>query len=90
MANPLSGQELTFPLAFDLRIIYVLAGGATIREDLETILERRGVKWSLMQGDAKPGATYGRFGVRLTMTSREQMYSTYEEIGKLDYIKTVI
>ena len=83
-------RELAFPIGFDLRIIYVLAEGATIREDLERILAARGVKWTLMQGDAKPDAKYGRFGVRLTMESREQMYATYEDIGKLGYVKTVI
>ncbi len=90
MASALGGQELIFPQSFDLRLIYVLAEGATIREDLERILAGRGVSWSLMQGEAKPGAKYGRFGVRLTMESREQMYSTYEEIGALSYIRTVI
>lgn len=90
MADPFQGQALEFPVSFDLRTIYVLAEGATIREDLERILVARGVRWTLMQGDAKPGAKYGRFGVRLTMGSREQMYATYEDIGKLSYVKTAI
>jgi len=90
MADPLAGHTLVFPVAYDLRLIYVLAEGATIREDLERILAERGVAWTLMQGDAKPGAKYGRFGVRLTMQSREQMYATYEDIGKLPYVKTAI
>jgi putative lipoic acid-binding regulatory protein len=90
MADIFQGHELEFPISFDLRIIYVLADGAAIREDLERILATRGVRWTLMQGDAKPGAKYGRYGVRLTMTSREQMYATYEDIGKLPYIKTAI
>jgi putative lipoic acid-binding regulatory protein len=86
----LSGQELAFPIKFDLRIIYVLAEGGTIREDLVKILAEREVVWTLMQADAKEGAKYGRFGVRLTMESREQMYGTYEDIGKLGYVKTAI
>jgi hypothetical protein len=86
----LSGEELSFPIHFDLRIIYVLAEGGTIREDLERILAERGVAWTLMQADAKEGAKYGRFGVRLRMDSREQMYATYEDIGKLTYVKTAI
>jgi hypothetical protein len=48
------------------------------------------VKWTLMQDDAKPGAKYGRFGVRLTIASRDQMYGTYQDIGKLAYVKTAI
>jgi putative lipoic acid-binding regulatory protein len=90
MADSINGKELAFPVDYDLRLIYVLAEGASIREDLERILAARGVGWTLMQGDAKPGAKYGRFGVRLTMTSREQMYGTYEDIGKLRYVKTAI
>jgi hypothetical protein len=90
MADIFQGQELEFPISFDLRIIYILAEGAGIRDDLERILAERGVAWTMMQGDAKPGAKYGRFGVRLVMESREQMYATYEDIGRLPYIKTAI
>ncbi len=87
---PFEKAELAYPISFDLRLIYVLAEGSAIREDLERILAERGVDWTLMQGDAKPGAKYGRFGVRLTMASREQMYGTYEAIGALGYVKTAI
>jgi hypothetical protein len=90
MSDAFQGTELQFPQSFDLRVIYILAEGSTIQADLECILAARGVVWTLMQGDAKPGATYGRFGVRLTMVSREQMYGTYEDIGKLPYVKTAI
>jgi hypothetical protein len=90
MADSINGEELDFPVTFDLRLIYLLEGGGSVREDLERILEARGVAWTLMQGEAKEGAKYGRFGVRLTMTSREQMYGTYGDIGRLSYVKTAI
>jgi hypothetical protein len=90
MVDPLKGKELVFPISFELRLVYVLAEGGAIRRDLEHILAARGVKWTLMQGDAKPGAKYGRFGVRLTMASREQLYGTYQDIGGLAYVKTAI
>lgn len=90
MADILAGQEIAYPLSFDLRIIYILAEGDSIREDLERILAERGVAWTLMQGEAKPEAKYGRFGVRLSMESREQMHGTYEDIGKLAYVKAAI
>ncbi len=90
MADSIYGEALNFPVSYDLRLIYIQAEGQPIREDLERILRSRGVEWSLMQGDAKEGAKYGRFGVRLTMTSREQMYRTYEDIGKLAYVRTAI
>ena len=86
----LSGQELSYPIGFDLRIIYILAQGAQIREDLVRILAERDVAWTLMQDNANEGATYGRFGVRLVMQSREQMYATYEDLGRLAYVKAVI
>ena len=84
------GAELEFPVTFDLRIIYVLAEGGAIQDDLERIYAERGVKCNLIQGIAKPGAKYGRMGSRLTFASREQMYATYADIGKLPYVKTAI
>lgn len=84
------GAQIEFPVTFDLRTIYVLETGATIVEDLEAIYARLGVQCAMTQGIAKPGAKYGRMGSRLTFTSREQMYATYEAIGKLPYIKAAI
>lgn len=86
----LSGAQLEFPVTFDLRIIYVLAEGATIVEDLEAVYAAQGVSCAMIQGIAKPGAKYGRMGSRLTFTSRDQLYATYAAIGKLPYVKTAI
>lgn len=90
ISTALAGAQIDFPVTFDLRVIYVLSQGGTIQDDLEAIYKGLGVHCSLMQGVAKPGASYGRFGSRLTFTSREQMYATYEAIGKLPYIKTAL
>ncbi|MDP3179605.1 MAG: hypothetical protein Q8M76_16985 [Spirochaetaceae bacterium] len=87
---PTDGPELVFPVTFDLRIIYVLANGATIIDDLEKLYASMGVPCSLIQGIAKPGARYGRMGSRITLSSREQMYALYGEIGKLPYVKAAI
>lgn len=84
------GAELEFPVQFDLRIIYVMAEGATIVEDLEAIYKRLNVSCAMIQGVHKPGAKYGRMGSRLRFETREQMYATYEAIGKLPYVKTAI
>jgi len=81
---------MNFPVTFDLRIIYVLADGAEIQSDLEAIYARLGVECSLMQGMAKPGAKYGRFGSRVTISNRVQFYAVYAEIGKLPYVKAAL
>jgi len=89
-AGPFGGAELAFPVTFDLRIIYLLAGGESIQADLELLFERMSVPCSLMQGLAAPGAKYGRFGCRVTLDSRERMYALYAELGKLPYVKAAI
>jgi putative lipoic acid-binding regulatory protein len=89
-SRPFGDVELAFPVTFDLRIIYVLARGATIQPDLERIFHKLDVPCSLMQGLATPGAKYGRWGSRITLSNREQMYALYAEIGKLPYVKTAI
>ncbi|MFZ4617864.1 MAG: hypothetical protein ACOYM2_16915 [Rectinemataceae bacterium] len=86
----LTGAELEFPLTFDLRMIYLKDEGSTIVEDLEAIYKAREVSCAMIQGIGIPGSKYARMGSRLTFTSREQMYGTYEDIGKLPYIKSAI
>ena len=85
-----AGVEMEFPVTFDLKIIYVLAEGGKIVEDLERIYAALGVKCAMIQGVAAPGAKYGRMGSRLTFETREQMYAAYAAIGKLPYVKTAI
>ena len=86
----LAGAELEFPLTFDLRMIYLKDEGPTIVEDLEAIYRARGVACAMIQGIGIPGSKYARMGSRLTFTSREQMYGTYDDIGKLPYIKSAL
>ena len=81
---------LTFPVSFDLRIIYVLETGASIVEDLQRIYAAQRVACSLIQGLSKPGAKYGKMGSRVRFETREQMYATYAAIAKLPYVKTAI
>jgi putative lipoic acid-binding regulatory protein len=84
------GAVLDFPISFDLRIIYTLAEGESIAEDLERIFGTLSIPCSLSQSVAKPGAKYGRMGSRIRLSSREQMYALYEAVGALPYVKTVI
>ncbi|MGO8694462.1 MAG: hypothetical protein ACLQMF_12420 [Rectinemataceae bacterium] len=86
----LDDVQIDYPVTFDLRVIYVISQGATIVEDLERIYARLGVRCTLIQGIATTGSKYGRMGSRVTMESRDQMYSTYEAIGKLPYVKTAL
>ena len=88
--SPFPGVQLDFPVTFDLRIIYVKAEGPDIVADLEAIYKARGVPCSLIQGMDIPGSKYARMGSRLTFSSRDQMYGTYEDIGKLPYVKSAI
>jgi hypothetical protein len=86
----IAGAQLQFPVTFDLRIIYLKDDGPTIVEDLEGIYKARSVACAMIQGVGIPGSKYARMGSRLTFTSREQMYGTYEDIGKLSYVKSAI
>ncbi len=87
---PFGGAQMSFPVTFDLRVIYVLEGGDSIQSDLESIYARLGVECSLLQGVSKPGAKYGRFGSRITVRNRAQFYAVYSEVGKLPYVKAAI
>ncbi|MFZ4616253.1 MAG: hypothetical protein ACOYM2_08690 [Rectinemataceae bacterium] len=86
----IAAAELQFPLAFDLRIIYLKAEGPDIVEALEAIYKARGVHCAMIQGMEIPGSKYARMGSRLTFSSRQQMYATYGDIGKLSYVKSAI
>jgi|GEM_PF-1551359 len=91
-SNPAAGKDIgvKFPVTFDLHIVYILAQGSTIIADLEHIYALHGVNCSMIQGVSKPGSKYGKMGSRVTFFTREQMYSTYADIGRLPYVKMAI
>ncbi len=89
-AAPGNNAEVKFPVSFDLHIVYVIAEGADIVTDLEHIYALHGVSCAMIQGVSKPGAKYGKMGSRVTFFTREQMYATYADIGKLPYVKMAV
>jgi hypothetical protein len=85
-----AGAKLEFPVTFDLRVIYLLAENADLQGGLEEVFARLGVPCALIQGVSKPGAKYGKMGARVTLDSRERMFSLYEAVGALPGVKTVL
>ena len=81
---------IEYPIAFDLRVIYSLAGTADFQKDLEAALARVGVPWTLIQGVAKPAATYGRMGARITVDSKQRMDALYAAVAAIPCVKAVI
>jgi len=85
------GAHIEFPVTFDLKFIYESASAATINADLLAVFARRSVPCvSIETKESKPGARYGRLAARVTFTSLEQLRETYEELGKLSYVKGLI
>ena len=89
-AGPFGGVQIEFPVSFDLRIIYTLAEAPDFQAALAATLARISIPCSLIQGVAKPGATYGRMGARVTVDSKASMDRLYAEAAKLPGVKTVI
>jgi putative lipoic acid-binding regulatory protein len=89
-AGPFGGVQIEFPVSFDLRIIYTLAEAPDFQAALAATLARISIPCSLIQGVAKPGATYGRMGARVTVDSKAAMDRLYAEAAKLPGVKAVI
>jgi putative lipoic acid-binding regulatory protein len=88
--SPFSGIQIEFPVHFDLRIIYIVAEAPNLSADLEAVLLKIGVPYSLIQGMAKPGSKYGRMGARVTVDSKQSMDKLYAEVAKIKGVKAVI
>lgn len=88
--GPFGGAQIRYPIAFDLRIIYRLSGTADFQTDLEAVLARVGVPWTLIQGTVKPDASYGRMGARITVDSKQQMDALYAAVAAIPCVKAVI
>jgi putative lipoic acid-binding regulatory protein len=88
--GPFGDARLTYPLHFDLRVIYLLDAAPSMADNLSATLKRIGIACSLIQAVAKPGAKYGRIGARVTVSSKTEMDKLYKEVAKLPGVKSVI
>lgn len=84
------GAALEYPLQFDLRVIYRLDATGDFAQALKDTLAKVGVPCSLIQGVAKPLATYGRMGARVTVDSKARMDALYAAVAALPGVKAVI
>jgi putative lipoic acid-binding regulatory protein len=88
--GPFGEARLEYPLHFDLRVIYRLADVQDFQTELETVLTRVGVPWTLIQGVVKPQASYGRMGARVTVDSKQRMDSLYAAVAAIPGVKAVL
>jgi hypothetical protein len=83
--------KVSYPIGFDLRIIYLEAKAPAMSELLENTLKKLGIKFTMIQGiAAAPGKKYARMGARITVHSEEAMQSLYSEVAKLPGVVSVI
>jgi len=89
-ALPQNAEGLEYPVEFELRVIYVLAEGATIAEELKRILKER--RASLENPRALPAskARYGRLACKVRFEDKDSLYATYIAIGALPGVKVVL
>ena len=84
-------MQVSYPIGFDLRIIYLEAKAPAMSELLENTLNRLGIKFTIIQGiAAAPGKKYARMGARITVHSEEAMQLLYSEVAKLPGVVSVI
>ncbi|HEY9055279.1 MAG TPA: hypothetical protein VIO60_10730 [Rectinemataceae bacterium] len=89
-ANPFGEAELSYPIGFDLRVIYLLEGAGDFQQSLEKALADAGVPWTMIQGTKKPEARYGRMGARVTVSSKAAMDKLYAAVAAIPGVKAVI
>ena len=88
--GPFGEVKVSYPVHFDLRVIYTLAEASDLSASLEKALASAGVPCTLIQGISKPGARYGRMGARVTVDSEATMKKLYSTVAAIPGVKTVI
>jgi len=87
---PFGGAEIAFPVSFELRVIYLLASGATLEADLLRILTAHGASPKQPRSLPAPGVKYGRMAIPVTFADRDSMHAAYADIGALPCVKAVL
>ena len=89
-SRPFGGVPIQFPVHFELRVIYILALGATLEEDLIRLLLARKAAPSRPEALPAKGAKYGRMAVQVSFPDQESMRAAYADISALPCVKAVL
>lgn len=85
-----SGESIQYPVSFELRIIYTLAFGATLEEDLNRLLQARRASPGRPEALPTKGTKYGRLAVAVVFADQESMRAAYADIAALPCVKAVM
>lgn len=91
-----SVEGIVYPVAFELRVIYLLEAGSTLPADLHRVLaEKKASPGAVRElaapaGKAVPGGKYGRLACPVRFEDKESMYAAYAAVGALPGVKTVL
>ena len=87
--QPFGGAQIEFPQSFDLRIIYSIQAGQTIRGDLVAVFALYALPCSrLADIPTKPGR-YARIAASVRFDNLEQMRKVYAALGALAGVKAL-
>ncbi len=90
-SGPFGGATISYPVHFDLRIIYLKAEVPVDLEGaLSSVFQSLSVPYSLIQGIAKPEGRYGRMGARIRVDSAQIMKNLYAKVAAIPGVKAVI
>lgn len=84
------GARMEFPASFELRIIYTLAEGAALEEQVLAILHGQHASPGLPKALPSSGIKYGRMAVPVTFASQSAMHASYQAIAALPAVKTLL
>ncbi|HPE37486.1 MAG TPA: hypothetical protein PK625_10055 [Spirochaetales bacterium] len=89
--NPdFGGQRVRYPVSFELRIIYVIASGATLEEDALRILSARRASPAMPKILPASGTRYGRMAIAVTFADQDSMRAAYADLAALPCVKAVM
>ena len=89
-APTVSSEELQYPVEFELRVIYTISLGADLSTRLASLLTESGVALETVRELPSTSAKYGRLACRVRFEDKVKLYATYEAIGALPGVKTVL
>lgn len=88
--DPLSGAKLSYPVDFELRVIYQQALADGLPEAITAILDRCKAAPQAARSLPAKGATYGRLAIGVRFQDEASMHAAYAAIGALPGVKALI
>lgn len=89
-ANDFQGQEIEFPVTFNLKAVLPASTDKENKKKIENVLANNKIRFAFQTKKVSSKGTYASYTYKVTLESKDKMTRLYDELKKIEDLKFAI